>query len=135
VQRALGPTGQPVLWASDVRLESMLLGDLDRAREFVDAELGRLTAADALAQRVRETLLAWLSTGSHVSAAATLGVHENTIRNRIRMAEELIAEPLQNRRTELLVALRLERVLRADADQHPDLDGHDLTQSHAATRR
>lgn len=44
-----------------------------------------------------------------------LGVHENTIRNRIRQAEDLLATPLVNRRTELQVALRLERVLQADS--------------------
>ncbi len=44
-----------------------------------------------------------------------LGVHENTIRNRIRQAEDLLAAPLVNRRTELQVALRLERILQADS--------------------
>lgn len=42
-----------------------------------------------------------------MSAAATLGVHENTIRNRIRQAEELLDAPLATRRIELQVALRL----------------------------
>lgn len=113
VQHALGALTHRCLWAADVRLESLMLGDEDRARAFVSDELGRLADTDALAQRLRETLLAWLSTGSHVSAAATLGVHENTIRNRIRQAEELLGTPLTTRRTELQVALRLERVLGA----------------------
>ena len=133
VQQALGVLTHRCLWAADVRLESLMLGDEERARSFVADELGRLAEADALAQRLRETLLAWLSTGSHVSAAATLGVHENTIRNRIRQAEELLGTPLINRRTELQVALRLERVLGAPAAPVPGVlgsgdehDGHAL---------
>jgi len=113
VQRALGAGGHQCLWAREVRLESLLLNDEERAREFVAEELGQLAAPDQQAQRLRETLLAWLATGSHVSAAAILGVHENTVRNRIRTAEELLGTPLLPRRTELQVALRLGSVLSA----------------------
>ena len=116
VQRALGAGGHRCLWASEVRLETLLLSDEARARSFVAAELGPLSASDTLARRLRETLLTWLATGSHVSAASLLGVHENTVRNRIRQAEELLGASLLQRRTELQVALRLERVLKlADA--------------------
>jgi len=113
VQRALGPGGHKCLWAREVRLESLLLNDEERAREFVAEELGQLAASDPQAQRLRETLLAWLATGSHVSAAAILGVHENTVRNRIRTAEDLLGTSLLPRRTELQVALRLGSVLNA----------------------
>ncbi len=115
VQLALGLAEHPCVYAADVRLEALLLADPQRAARFVAEELGRLAGQDTLALRLRETLLAWLSTSSHVSAAASLGVHENTIRNRIRQAEELLDAPLSLRRTELQVALRLERVLRAEA--------------------
>jgi hypothetical protein len=117
VQRALGP-GHRCLWAAEVRLEALLLADEPRARDFVAAELGPLSASDTLARRLRETLLTWLATGSHVSAASLLGVHENTVRNRIRQAEELLGASLLQRRTELQVALRLERVLKL-ADEAP----------------
>jgi hypothetical protein len=118
VQRALGLPEHRCLWAREVRLETMLLGDEQRARRFLADELGRLAAPDVGAGRLRETLLAWLATGSHVSAAAMLGVHENTVRNRIRAAEAMLGTPLLGRRTELQVALRLERVLSAsDAAQ------------------
>ncbi len=116
VQLALGLAEHRCVWAPEVRLEALLLADEARAARFVAEELGRLAEQDTLAQRLRETLLAWLSTSSHVSAAATLGVHENTIRNRIRQAEELLDAPLATRRTELQVALRLERVLRAETE-------------------
>jgi DNA-binding PucR family transcriptional regulator len=113
VHRALDQT--TCLWARDVRLETLLLADEERAREFIADELGDLGAPDAAVGRLRETLLAWLASGSHVSAAAVLGVHENTVRNRIRAAEELLGTPLMGRRIELQVALRLQRVLAATA--------------------
>lgn len=112
VQRALGVAGHRCLFTAEVRLETMMLGDEARARNFVAAELGRLGADDPAAVRLRETLLTWLTTASHISAAAILGVHENTVRNRIRQAERLLDTPLRPPRTELQVALRLERVLR-----------------------
>ena len=44
---------------------------------------------------------------SPLRAAHRLGVHENTITNRIRAAQELIAHPIEHRSPELQVALRL----------------------------
>jgi sugar diacid utilization regulator len=119
VQHALGPTAERCLWARDVRLEALLLSDEQRARSFLADELGGLASSDPTTMRLRETLLAWLATGSHVSAAAMLGVHENTVRNRIRSAEEILGAPLLPRRTELQVALRLERVLSAAQQTAP----------------
>ena len=103
--------GGPVLHR-DVRLDVLLLADPDRARRFVTAELGELAGPDPRLRLIRESLLVWLSTGSHVSAASRLGVHENTVRNRVRQAEELLPDGVTlQRRTELQVALRLRRAL------------------------
>lgn len=115
IRRAIGPHAPKVLWASEVRLEALLLRDEDSARRFVEEELGPLSGSDDRATRLRETLLAWLAAGSHVSAAAALQLHEHTVRNRIREAEELLPEPIMQRRAELQVALRLRRVLSPDA--------------------
>jgi DNA-binding PucR family transcriptional regulator len=119
VQRALGPGVEAVLWYRDVRLEALLLADESRARRFVIEELGPLAGSDPRLARIRETLLVSLSTGTHVGAAALLGVHENTVRNRIRQAEEMLPGAMTGRRTELQVALRLERVLGRGAVGHP----------------
>jgi hypothetical protein len=43
-------------------------------------------------------------------------VHENTVRLRIRVAAEELGTALSERRTELLVALRLCEALGPDAD-------------------
>jgi hypothetical protein len=101
----------PVLWFSDVRLELLMLHDEEAALQFVEDELGELAGADERAERTCETLLAWLTTGSQSRAATRLGVHENTVRIRIRQAEELLAHGLSERRAEVLAALRLRQLL------------------------
>ena len=101
----------PVLWFSDVRLELLMLHDENAALQFVEDELGDLAGADERAERICETLLAWLTTGSQSRAASRLGVHENTVRIRIRQAEELLAHGLSERRAEVLAALRLRQLL------------------------
>lgn len=96
---------------ADVRLELLMLSDEVTARQFVADELGALAADDERTARTRETLLAWLSTGSQAAAAVRLGVHENTVRLRIRHAEEVLADALVQRRGEILAALRLRHLL------------------------
>ena len=46
-----------------------------------------------------------------ISAAEHLQLHEHTVRNRLHRAEEHLGRPLSERRTELQVALRLQRLL------------------------
>lgn len=97
----------------DLRLESLLLGEPERARRFVRDELGELDRDDSRGAQLRETARIWLTCGSNVSTAASLGMHEHTVRNRIAQIELLVGRPLAERRTELLVALRLKRLLDA----------------------
>lgn len=118
VQRALGDV-PAVVCDRDVRFETMLLDDPDLAAGFVHEELGPLAAADERAADLRHTLLTWLAAGSHVSTAAALGVHEHTVRNRIREIEALLGVPVAGRRAELHVALRLHRVQGAPAKRRP----------------
>lgn len=95
------------IWFRDVALEVLLLADEPNARKFVAAELGELNDPGARNERARETLLAWLSTGSISQAATRLFLHENTVRARITQAQGLLPMSLDDRRTELLTALRL----------------------------
>lgn len=103
--------GEPatVIQFSDVRLEILLTQSPELAEEFVRQELGPLAADTADAARLRDTIAASFRFGSHVAAAESLGLHEHTVRNRLQRAQELIG-PLQDRRTELQVALRLRRI-------------------------
>jgi DNA-binding PucR family transcriptional regulator len=57
-----------------------------------------------------------LAVGSQARAATELGVHENTVRLRIRGAGEELGTALTERRTELLVALRLCEALGPEAE-------------------
>lgn len=120
LQSLLGPSADDVLCYADVRLEAMLLNDTVCARRFVAEELGALGRGGTRLGRLRTTALTWLMCGSHVATAAQLGVHEHTVRNRLAQAEELLGTTLAARRTELLVALRLERMLSGSAARHSE---------------
>ncbi len=112
VRRAWEPARAPrVLRHADVGLEVLLMRDPDRAADFVECELGALAEDTEQAARLRETLEASFRFGSHVTAAEHLHLHEHTVRNRLRKAEEVLGRSLQVRRTELQVALRLVRLL------------------------
>lgn len=102
----------PVTAYRDVALVDLLSRDLDAARSFVHAELGDLAADDAATRRDRETLLAVLSPhGGPGVAAHRLGVHRNTVLQRVRRAEALRGVPTGTRSTELLAALLLAATL------------------------
>jgi PucR C-terminal helix-turn-helix domain len=110
IQAMLPDDASQVVWADDVRIEMLALGNTDGARELVGRVLGLALEGDLLTGRARETLEAWLVTGSYVGAASMLGVHEQTVRQRLRRLEEALGRSLHNRRTELHVALRLSRL-------------------------
>lgn len=99
------------LWFRDVSLELCLLTDEQAARRFVEDELGALNEGGERFERARETLLAWLRTGSSSAAAAQLFLHENTVRMRVNQAQELLPVGLKDRRAEVLAALRLRALL------------------------
>ncbi len=114
VRSALGRAGAPAVLAhTEVSLEVLLLRDVERTRAFVSAELGRLAEPGPDAARLRDTLDVSFRYGSHVVTAQRLQLHEHTVRNRLHKAEQLVGHSLQERRTELQVALRLWRLLVA----------------------
>lgn len=89
----------------DVEIELLIAADVDAARAFALAELGPLAADDARSELLRETLRAVLEDGAS-GAARRLGVHKNTVTNRMRRVEELLGHPVEHRRFELEAALR-----------------------------
>lgn len=95
----------------DTGLEILLIQNPDLARAFVETELGPLAVDSSEAERLCETLEASFRCGSHVAAAEVLQLHEHTVRNRLHKAEQLLGHSLQERRTELQVALRLMRLV------------------------
>ncbi|GAC1382382.1 MAG: helix-turn-helix domain-containing protein [Marmoricola sp.] len=102
----------PVTAYADIALVDAMSGDLDLARGFVATELGALAGAGRREDEERRALLAVLDAqGGLAAAAEQLGVHRNTVLQRIRRAEKRRGRPATDRVAELHAALRLVEVL------------------------
>jgi DNA-binding PucR family transcriptional regulator len=98
-----------------VALAALASTDVGEAREFVRAELGQLLGDDDQFVRLNATLRVYLEENMSPSRASRrLGVHENTISNRIKAAQELLPHPIEQRTCELQVALRLIRLAQSE---------------------
>jgi hypothetical protein len=101
------PSGMIVSY-DEVALTAIATADLEQAREFAQRELGGMRDSSDEARRLAATVRIYLEEGASARrAAARLHVHENTIKNRIRTAEELLGHPVTTRVAELLLALRI----------------------------
>ncbi len=86
----------------------MLLADLDATRGWVWLVLGDLANDDDHDARLRETLRVFLSTrGSYTATAELLTLHKNTVQYRVRKAEEAVGHPINDRRADIELALRI----------------------------
>jgi DNA-binding PucR family transcriptional regulator len=104
--------GEAVTGYADVELVSLLADDLPRARAFVAGQLGPLASTAEPVMRLRETVLAFLSSGgSATRVAKELYVHQNTVAYRVKRAEELLGRKVSDRPAELTCALTLAAVL------------------------
>ncbi|HEY4779202.1 MAG TPA: helix-turn-helix domain-containing protein [Solirubrobacterales bacterium] len=114
--RMFAPSGTSTLTRyADVAVEAIASENEEEARRFVERELGAIGDDSATSLRIRETIAAYFAAGHNAaSAAATLGVHEQTVANRLRTAEERLGHPIGARRVELELALRLRASLRPD---------------------
>jgi DNA-binding PucR family transcriptional regulator len=98
----------PVVRFSDVELVALLSTDLALAGRFVKRRLGDLAAGGEAMERLRETLLAYLTCNrSSTQAAKRLFVHQNTVAYRINRIEEILGRPVADEQTELICALLL----------------------------
>lgn len=108
----LSGRGAPVTPYAELALVDTMSGDLDLARGFVAAELGVLAVKGRREEAERRALLAVLDAqGGLAAAAEELGVHRNTVLQRMRRAEERRGRPATDRVAELHAALRLVHVL------------------------
>jgi hypothetical protein len=95
----------------EVAVAALASADVEQAKAFVASELGPLAADHDRAARLASTLRVYLDENlSTRRTAQRLGVHENTITNRIRSAQEQLPHPIEHRACELQVALRLVRL-------------------------
>jgi PucR C-terminal helix-turn-helix domain len=100
--------GLSVVLYADVAVEALLGDNPADARAFVAHELRGIEDDSAASQRIRETIAAYFAHEHNAaSAAAALGVHQQTVANRLRAAEERLGRPVASRRVELETALRL----------------------------
>lgn len=103
-------TDEPVTRFRDVALEGLAVEDEESARAFVNAELRGFADDSPRSRRLRATLLAYFRADQNAAAAgASLGVHQQTIANRIKAVEEKLGSRVGARRGELELALRLHR--------------------------
>lgn len=101
-------SGASVTRFENVALEALATRDQPAARTFAARELTGLDGDDHRSRQLRATLRAWFAAGQNAAAAAAaLGVHEQTIAQRLRAVEERTGRSPAARRAELETALRL----------------------------
>lgn len=105
---------KPVIAASQLGPLALVASEIDGVRAWVRDVLGGLAVDDEGTARLRETMWAYLSSGSSLNAAASeLYLHKNTIQYRIRKAEDIRGRPLTEGRIDVEVALLACRLLGA----------------------
>ena len=114
-QRVVDLSGRPAPSATrfgEVALVDALSRDIEAARSLVARELGPLAGTGVREGEERAALLAVLDArGSLAAAAEALGVHRNTVLQRVRRAEDRRGRSAQQNALELHAALRLVAVL------------------------
>ncbi len=101
----------------DVAVEALASENRDDARAFLANELRGIDDDSPTSQRIRETIVAYFAADHNAaSAGAALGIHHQTVANRLRVAEERLGHPVGARRVELETALRLRRCLARETE-------------------
>ncbi|HEY3435571.1 MAG TPA: helix-turn-helix domain-containing protein, partial [Solirubrobacterales bacterium] len=111
----VAPPGPAMILYEDVAVETLATEAEADARAFVAHELHGIDDPSAASARLRETLAAYFAAEMNAaSAGAALGVHHQTVTNRLRVIEGRIGHSLGSRHLELAIALRLRATLRAE---------------------
>jgi hypothetical protein len=110
VATASGVTDRQFTAAGDtgMALAALLGNNVDAASTWIQEVLGPLGSATDGDKRLRDTLRAFLGTGSSYKAAAeVLHLHSNTVKYRVQRAVERRGRPIADDRLDLEVALLL----------------------------
>jgi hypothetical protein len=109
-------TNRQVVRYADVAVEALASENRADARAFVAQELRGIEDDTKASRERRETIAAYFAAEHNAaSAAATLGIHQQTVANRLRAAEDKLGHPVGARRVELELALRLRACLDRDS--------------------
>jgi DNA-binding PucR family transcriptional regulator len=109
----------PVIRYEDVEIACIAAGLLsdDARAAFVRRELGDLVGSEQVTRRLRDTLRAYLKQGCDATATGELlRLHANTVRYRIRQAEQRLGHGINQRRVQLELALEIISVLGCRGD-------------------
>jgi hypothetical protein len=113
--------GLTVARFEDVAVEALAGESPDDARAFVRRELQDIDDESDVSRKLRETLAAYFAAEHNAaSAAARLGIHQQTVANRLRVVEERLGRPLGERWLELGLALRLRSSLATNSPEPPE---------------
>ncbi|WP_443111319.1 PucR family transcriptional regulator [Amycolatopsis sp. A1MSW2902] len=103
---------RPVTAAAQLGPLALVAADPSAVAGWVQSVLGALADDDEGHHRMRETVWAYLSSGSSLMVAAQeLHLHKNTIQYRLRKAEQERGRPLSEGRIDVEVALLACRLL------------------------
>ncbi|OZD62130.1 hypothetical protein CH272_11965 [Rhodococcus sp. 05-340-1] len=90
-------------------VSSLASSDLTRAREWIVSTLGRLADDTDTARRLRETLRTFFDHHlSHKATAQTMHLHYNTVKYRVKSAEQMLGHPIIENRFDIEQALVLQ---------------------------
>lgn len=118
IARLNGDARRTVTYYGDpgLAMSSMVGSDMARAHEWIRATLRRLADNTEAAQRLRKTLLAYFDCrSSHKATAAALHLHYNTVKYRVKSAEQMLGRPISTDRFDIEQALVLQSWLGNDA--------------------
>ena len=117
-RRAITSYGDPGLAVS-----SLVGSDMALAHEWIRATLGHLADDTETAERLRETLRTYFDCrSSHKATAMALHLHYNTVKYRVKSAEQMLGRPIAAHRFDIEQALVLQSWLGNDA-LHPPSSG------------
>jgi hypothetical protein len=113
--------GERLVRYEEVAVEALASENREDACAFVARELRGIDDDTATSRTLRATLRAYFAADHNAaSAAAALGVHQQTVANRLRAAEERLGQvSIAKRHVELEVALRLRSCLEGLTDEDP----------------
>ncbi|MGV8872397.1 MAG: PucR family transcriptional regulator [Rhodococcus sp. (in: high G+C Gram-positive bacteria)] len=90
-------------------VSSLVGSDLPRAHEWIRSILGHLADNSEAAQRLRDTLRTFFDCrSSHKATALALHLHYNTVKYRVKSAEQMLGHPISENRFDIEQALMLQ---------------------------